>query len=349
MLRLGSLALSNRAVQAALSGYSDRAMRMVSRRFGAEYCVNEVMLDVLVLQQGKARRRALHVGADDHPIGGQLMGAEPSAFGAAANDLVEAGYDVIDINFGCPVRKVLGRCRGGWLLSEPDKALGIVRSVIDAVAGRRPVTLKLRRGFDDSPESERDFWTILDGAFAAGVAAVTVHGRTVKQKYVGPSRWDFLAAVKRRVGRRTVIGSGDLFTADDVLRMIEETGVDGASVARGAIGNPFVFRECRERLAGRPLPPPATVAEQRDALLLHLSLARELHGDERAGVFIRKFGIHYADLHPDRDSVRQAFIDARTTDDVERVIRGRYAEDGPGRRRAGLRDLVAAGASLSEE
>ena len=142
-------------------------------------------------------------------------------------------------------------------MSEPKTALEIVRSVLDAVDGRRPVTLKMRRGFDDSIESERDFFTILDGALELGAAAITVHGRTVKQRYIGPSNWDFLRRVKRHVGKRIILGSGDLFTADAVIRMMSETGVDGVTVARGAIGNPFIFRECRARLEGRSVVPPS--------------------------------------------------------------------------------------------
>src|SRR5436309_7917185 len=149
---------------------------------------------------------------------------------------------MVDISFGCPVKKVLGWCRGGCLLSEPENALTIVKAVISSVSGRRPVTIKMRRGFDDSADSEHNFFSILDGAFALGVAAVTVHGRTVKQRYIGPSNWDFLARVKRHAGSHTILGSGDLFTATAVRKMIDETGVDGVSVARGAIGNPFIFR-----------------------------------------------------------------------------------------------------------
>ena len=141
--------------------------------------------------------------------------------------LVEAGFDWVDVNFGCPVKKVLGKCRGGYLLSEPKTALGIVARVRDALPPDVPVTVKMRRGMDDSPESRDKFFTILDGAFAAGVAAVTVHGRTVQQRYIGPSQWDFLAEVKRHVGERTILGSGDLFSAEDCLRMMRETAVDG--------------------------------------------------------------------------------------------------------------------------
>src|SRR5438270_7740497 len=207
-------------------------MRVVARRYGAEFAMAEVFLDELVILKGKLRARLLEIGDDDHPIGGQLMGSRPEQFAEAANDLAEAGYDLIDINFGCPVKKVLGRCRGGFLLSEPMTALAIIKSVIVSVAGRRPVTIKMRRGFDDSAESERNFFSILDGAFALGAAAVTVHGRTVKQRYLGPSNWKFLAAVKRHAGARTILGSGDLFTSASVGRLLEESGDEGASVAR---------------------------------------------------------------------------------------------------------------------
>lgn len=346
-LTLGPLKISMPAVAAALSGFSDRPMRMVARRYGAEFAMAEVVLDELVLRNGKLRARILDIGADDHPIGGQLMGSRPEQFGEAASDLVDAGYDTIDINFGCPVKKVLGRCRGGFLLSDPDGALEIVRSVIDAVGGRRPVTLKMRRGFDDSIESERNFFEILDGAFELGAAAITVHGRTVKQRYIGPSNWEFLARVKRHVGSRTILGSGDLFTAGAVVRMMQETGVDGVTVARGAIGNPFVFRECRALLAGRTIAPPSVI-EQREAIELHLAELLALHEPVRAGAIFRKFGISYADLHPMRADVRQAFIDTRNLGDIHSVLDswyGTHREWPAAPPRESLTDLIAAGSA----
>src|SRR6187401_1397446 len=190
-LSIGPLRLDFPVVQAALSGYSDMPMRLIARRLGAPYTLCEVMLDKFILQL-KPRRRNRHyleVADEEHPTGGQLMGADPEQFGPAALRLVEAGFDVIDINFGCPVKKVLGRCRGGYHLSQPAIALEIVRRTRDAVPSAIPVTLKMRRGLDDSPQSRDNFFTILDGAFAAGVSAVTVHGRTVQQRYIGPSRW----------------------------------------------------------------------------------------------------------------------------------------------------------------
>jgi nifR3 family TIM-barrel protein len=320
MLKIGPLSVGLPAVQAALSGYSDRAMRVVARRWGAQLTMAEVVLDQLVLLKGKLRDRMLGIGDDDHPIGGQLMGAEPAQFGRAAVELVDHGYDLVDINFGCPVKKVLGRCRGGYLLTTPYTALDIVKSVLDHVGGRRPVTMKMRRGFDDSAESEGNFFTILDGAFDLGVASVTVHGRTVKQKYIGPSNREFLAKVKRHAGDRVILGSGDVFAPEDVTAMMSATGVDGVWIARGAIGNPFIFREVAALLEGRPLPPPPTIAEQRAALHEHLNLTADVYGPERAGVVMRKVCIRYADLHPLDEQVRRAFIEARTSQDVEAAL-----------------------------
>jgi len=348
MLRIGPIQLDVPFVQAALSGYSDLPMRRIARAHGAPYTLNEVILDKLVITPGKKRKRVLRVEPDDHPVGGQLMGANPDDFAPAAAALAEAGYDIIDINFGCPVRKVLGRCRGGFLLSEPASALDIVRRVVEAVGGTRPVTVKMRRGMDDSTRSERNFFTILDGAFALGVSAVTVHGRSVQQRYVGPSDWLFLARVKRHVGDRVILGSGDLFTADDCVRMIRETGVDGVTLARGCIGNPWIFEECRALWRGQPLPPPPSIDAQRETIARHLDEAVAHYGPTHAPKFMRKFGIKYAERHPHRRAVRDAFVRVKTTDDFRGVLERWYdatRDWPPVVRREGCGDLIAAGAS----
>src|SRR5688572_25675214 len=166
-LRIGNVTLDFPVVQAALSGYSDTAMRVIARRLGASYALCEVMLDYFIVQVKDRPRNShlMHVADEEHPAGGQLMGADPSQFGPAAQRLVERGFDVIDINFGCPVKKVLGRCRGGFLLSQPEVALEIVTRVRDAVPEHIPVTVKMRRGIDDTPESRDKFYEIFDGAF----------------------------------------------------------------------------------------------------------------------------------------------------------------------------------------
>src|SRR6516165_5500696 len=143
MLTIGPLKIHMPAIQAALSGFSDRPMRAVARRYGAEFAMAEVVLDELVVLKGRLRTRLLKIAEDDHPIGGQLIGSRPEQFAEAANDLVEAGYDSVDLNFGCPVKKVLGRCRGGFLLSEVETALEIVGRVRDAVPPAIPVTVKM--------------------------------------------------------------------------------------------------------------------------------------------------------------------------------------------------------------
>lgn len=320
-LRLGRVAIGMPAVQAALSGYSDLAMRTVAREHGAPYALNEVVLDELVLKKGKLQRRILALPEHDHPVGGQLMGSQPETFGKAARELVSAGYDVVDVNFGCPVNKVLGRRRGGWLLQDPETALAMVDAVLQAVAGDVPVTVKMRRGSDDSPEAEARFWTILEGAIARGVTAATVHPRTVAQKYVGPSRWPFLANVKRRVGAFPILGSGDLFSPFDVLAMLRETGVDGVTVARGCIGNPFVFGQIRDLLAGRPALRP-TGAMQRAALLRHWQLAIPFYGGERQALpHARMHAIKFGQYHRDPVWARERLVTMRGPEDLPRLVR----------------------------
>lgn len=334
-MQIGQLQFDFPVVQAALSGYSDAAMRRVARLYGAPYALDEVVLDRLIVVKGRKQRRHLSLAPDDHPIGGQLMGSDPEQFGPAARVLAEAGFDVVDINFGCPVPKVLGRCRGGFLLSVPQTAVEITSRVRDAVPVHIPVTVKMRRGLDDSPASRDKFFEIFDGAFDRGVAAITVHGRTVEQRYVGRSRWEFLAEVKRHAGPRTVLGSGDLFTAEDVIAMIRQTGVDGVTVARGAIGNPWIFRECRALWTGQPVPDPPSVFEQRDVIHEHYRAAMEIHGPKQGPRTMRKFGIKYARLHPDPVAVRDAFVAVSTEPDWQAVLDRWYSSDAPGRRATG--------------
>ena len=331
-IQIGDVRLANPFVQAALSGYSDWPMRLIARRFGASYTLCEVMLDqfLIALKDRDRTRHFLYNTADEQPVAGQLMGAEPEQFAAGAKRLAEAGFAVIDINFGCPVKKVLGRCRGGYHLSQPQVALEIVRRTREAVPAHLPVTVKMRRGMDDSARSEDDFFTILDGAFDAGVAAITVHGRTVMQRYNGPSRWEFLRRVKEHVGHRTILGSGDLFTAADCLAMIERTGVDAVTVARGCIGNPWIFPQALALMRGEPLPPPPSLWEQRDVIAEHFALAMQMYGEHRAAIQMRKFGIKYSALHPAHEEVRAGFATARDAAAWRANLDRWYAQDGPG-------------------
>lgn len=331
-LRIGNLRLDFPVVQAALSGYSDMPMRVIARRHGASYSLCEVLLDRFVVEL-KPRRRTQHhlaIADEEHPVAGQLMGADPENFGPAALRLVDCGFDVIDINFGCPVKKVLGRCRGGFHLSQPAVALEIVRRVRDAVPAHIPVTLKMRRGIDDTAESREKFFEIFAGAFAQGAAAITVHGRTVLQRYNGPSRWEFLRELKVSAGDRVVLGSGDLFSAQACIDMIRYTGVDGVTVARGAIGNPWIFQQARALAAGCPLPSPPSIHDQRDVICEHYRLAEELYGPERCLPDMRKFAIKYSQLHPQYEEVRTDFCQVKLAGGWQQVLAKWYSADGPG-------------------
>jgi len=328
-LVIGNLTIGFPVVQAALSGYSDGAMRIVARRLGAPYTLAEVMIDRFVLNlKDRARtRHHLHIADEEHPVGGQLMGSAPDEFGPAAVKLVETGFDAIDINFGCPVKSAVGGCRGGYHLGQPAVALEIIKRVRDSVPERIPVTLKMRRGIDDSNDSRDCFFQILDGAFANGVAAITVHGRTVEQKYAGPSNWDFLRDVKQHAGSQTILGSGDLFTAQACLDMLSYAGVNGVSVARGAIGNPWIFQQARALAAGSPAIHP-DVAEQRRVLEMQCALCLETVGQKSALGTMRMFGIKFARMHPLSADVRNAFAATRSLEEWRRVVDAWYPLSG---------------------
>jgi tRNA-dihydrouridine synthase B len=333
-LSIGNVPIGFPIVQAALSGYSDLPMRVIARRHGASYTICEVMLDqfLLALNKRQKTKHFLDIHPDEHPVGGQLMGAEPEQFSLGALKLVEAGFDIIDVNFGCPVKKVLGRCRGGFHLSQPDVAIEILRRTRDIVPDQIPVTVKMRRGIDDTQESRDNFFRILDGAVELGLAAATVHGRTVSQRYVGPSRWEFLAEVKRHVGDAIkILGSGDLFAADDCLRMLAETNVDGVTVARGAIGNPWIFQQAQALSVGEPLPPPPSLHQQAAVMRQHYTLCEQTYQPARAPIVMRKFCIKYSQSHPNHEAVRQSLVKMRSREDFESALELHYGEDGPGR------------------
>lgn len=315
---MGRVGIGFPCVQAALSGVSDWAERQIARRLGASATISEVMLDEFIVSvtKGKKARRFLRVEDSDHPVAAQLMGAEPEDFARAAVKVVEWGFDWVDINFGCPVKKILGRRRGGFHLSQPETALAIVRSVRDVLPSEIPVSIKMRRGLDDSAESREKFFEVFDGARALGISVFTVHPRTVLQRYVGPSDWSFLAELRQYAPDVTLLGSGDLFTARDCVQMMETTGVNGVTIARGAIGNPWIFRDLRELAAGRPLPSPPSLSEQRAVIEEHFALSAELYGEKRAVFSMKKFCIKYAQLHPEHPAVRESFIRFRTREDL---------------------------------
>jgi nifR3 family TIM-barrel protein len=329
LCRVGPFVLAIPAMQAGLAGYSDMAMRVVARRRGCPYAVTEALLDQVLLRGGRGREKGALLCDADHPVAGQLMGSDGAEMAAAAKMLVEAGFDVIDLNFACPVKKVMGRCRGGYLLSDPEAAIGIMRRVRESVPGL--LSLKLRRALDETPAAAEWFEQVFAEACALEFAAIAVHARTVEQKYAGFARWPFLTELKKRTPAGvTLFGAGDVFTAEDALRLLETTGVDGAWIARGAIGNPWIFDELAALLRGEPLPAPPTIFAQKESLLEHFHLAVQIYGEETASRQMRKIGIKYSKLHPNGPIVWREFIAVRNQREWDGVLERHYSTDGPG-------------------
>jgi tRNA-dihydrouridine synthase len=281
-------------------------------------------------------------GEEDADVGNSALPAEPNHRGHGSNGhspesratnarhgsesraTADARFEVIDVNLACPVKKIKSKARGGHWLADPAGAIRILEAVRDAVPAAIPCTLKLRRSYDDTPEMAANFERIFEAAYRIGYAWTTVHARTVQQKYIGPSRWTFLRDLVRRHPGRLVFGSGDIWEAADIFRMIGYTGVHAVSVARGCIGNPWIFRQARDMLAGRP-PRPPTVPEQRAVLEEHFGLAVRVSGESPASRTMRKFGIRFAAHHPQRETVRQRFIAVTGTADWRAVLDEHYA------------------------
>src|SRR3954468_5845150 len=355
IMRIGPIHLAHPFCQAGLAGDSDRAMRLVARRRGCPYAVTEALLDIILLSGGEGLRRSIDISDDDYPVAGQIMGSEPATMAKAALILHQAGYDVIDLNFACPVKKIKNKARGGHMLMDVPRAVAILKAVRDVLPPDLPTTVSLRRGFDDSSESADRFYEIADTAWSLGYSAIRVHARTVEQKYLGAAHWPVLKEIKQRYPNRTILGSGDVFTAEDAVRMLRETGVDLVWIARGAIGNPWIFAHAGEllrqekedgassvesdglsspssivdRRSSSSLTPP-TIQAQRDALAEHFGLAMEIHGEQLAGRRMRKMGIKYSRFHPQAAEVKQRFINVRSLRDWTDVLDQFYAHDGPG-------------------
>ncbi|MBG80817.1 MAG: tRNA-dihydrouridine synthase [Phycisphaerales bacterium] len=328
--------------QAGLAGYSDGAMRLVARAHGCPFCITEALLDITLINGGKGRSREdpdllqeecgmgeleenRAAGGHDHPLAGQIMGTSPETMAAGAELLVGMNYDVIDVNLACPVKKIRKRHRGGHLLTVPDQAIAILEAVREVVPASMPMTVKLRRAFDDTDEMADNFERIFIAAYEMGCDWTTVHCRTVQQKYKGPGRWPFLRELVKRHPEKLIFGSGDIWTVEDIFLMLADTGVQGVSVARGCIGNPWIFRQARSLMAGEP-PAPPTLIEQRQALMDHFALSVKLHGEGSASRQMRKFGIKFSTHHPDPETVRKRFIAVRSLSEWRAVLDEFYAE-----------------------
>lgn len=325
-LRLGSLILDVPFFQAAISGYTDYAMRRLAKEFGSPLTLTGVMLSKSVADPRVLKNPSFHPHDDEHPVGAQILGEDPQIMVKAARDLVGVGYDLIDLNFACPAPKVLRRRRGGAMLNQPSQVVEIHRAVRDAVSC--PLLMKLRIGVDHSDLSSECFWEIVERVVSYGIDALVIHGRTVSQKYGGKADWQILMDVKRRFPKTVILGSGDLFDVATILQRLQTSGLDGVVLARGAVGNPWLIRDLREAIEGRPMPPPPTIEEQRQVILRHFEEVLKLRRTEKRAVgYFRKFLVNYAKRHPHRKKVLATLLAAKTADQLLAGIERWYGQD----------------------
>lgn len=280
-------------------------------------------------------------------VGGKGAGGVRGVPGPLVAPQRFASFEVIDVNLACPVKKIKSKARGGHWLAEPQGAIRILEAVREAVPREIPCAVKLRRGFDDTAEMAENFERIFSAAYDIGYAWATVHARTVEQRYVGPSRWAFFRELRARHPEKVFFGSGDVWRAEDIFLMMKYGGVSAVSVARGCIGNPWIFAQARALMRGEPSRPP-TIAEQRAVLEEHFRLLVAVNGSLRPGSpkvsadgtptwsekhaarLMRKFGVRFSVHHPQRDEVHKRIVRVGDLDDWNRVLSDYYGERGAG-------------------
>jgi nifR3 family TIM-barrel protein len=276
-MQIGPYTFPGRFFLAPLAGVSDRPFRAICRGMGASFAYTE-MVSALGLVHGTLQTESyLDRDPEEEPFAVQIFASEPEALARGAEVAVRAGAGMVDVNMACPVKKVCGTGAGAALGREPRRVEEAVRAIRAAVAV--PVTVKIRAGWD---EGEVNCVDVARAAEAGGAAAVALHGRTRAQMYSGRARWELVRAVKEAVGI-PVLGSGDVWTADDALRMRAETGCDAVLVARGACGNPWIFRDLRAAELGLPRPPPPTRGEWVQTVLRHVELQIQHRRRQRGG------------------------------------------------------------------
>ena len=269
---------------APMAGVSESPFRRLCRRFGADVVVTEFLSAEGIRRENPATIEKLRFGADERPIGVQIFGADPAAMREAAAFVTDVfAPEFIDINFGCPVKKVVKRNGGSGCLKD----LGLVTDVIGAViqGTHLPVTVKIRSGWN---EEMRDPVSIALRCQDAGARVLTLHPRTRAQMYSGDARWDEIAAVASALDI-PVIGNGDIKSAEDAVRMYRETGCDGVMIARGSFGQPWVFTQARALLEGKSMPPAPPVEERFAIASEHARMAQAYENDPRgAAIEFRK-------------------------------------------------------------
>ncbi|MBI4376935.1 MAG: tRNA dihydrouridine synthase DusB [Elusimicrobia bacterium] len=310
-LQLGGLRLDSTIIQSPMAACTDLPFRLIAREKGLAFSFLEMVSAQALVRENEKTLRLLKTAPGDRPLGAQLLGCDPDNMAAAARIIEDLGFDLLDLNLGCPVKKVTSNGEGSALLKEPAKAAKVFSAVKRSVK-RIPVTVKMRKGFQD--DSGEEAVRMAKIAQAEGLSAVTVHGRTQAQGYSGRADYAAIGKVKEAVGI-PVIGNGDVVSAEDAQRLKAESRCDGIMVGRGGLGNPWIYRNLERAMTGSEDPPYVPdVAERRRTLLKHLELEVEHLGERLAALNMRRIILWYTQGLPNCKALRVAVC--RTTDVV---------------------------------
>lgn len=312
--QLGNKQLPNNIFYAPLAGCSDYPFRQMSANYrpGLMYC-EMVKMDALI----RYDQNTFHMLDYDrrmHPIGGQICGSKPQIAGKAAKIIEDLGFDVVDLNCGCPVDKVTKDGSGSGMLKNPELIGEVLVNMVAAV--KIPVTVKIRAGWD---EESINAPLITQIAEKAGAKAICIHGRTRKQAYKGPANWDYIKACKEVAQSIKVIGNGDVLDGPSAKRMFEHTGCDAVLVSRGTLGQPWIIEDIVRYMEGHPVPE-RTVEDCRKALLDHFLYTVDYHHERRVAVDMRRVGCWYLKKSAGTRAFRELISKAESLQTVKELI-----------------------------
>ena len=312
--RIGNIQLDGFALLAPMAGVSDLAYRVIARKMGAALTTAEMVSAKGLYYHNEKTKDMLKIAEEEHPVSLQLFGSDPAVMALGAKVMEKAGADIVDINMGCPVPKVVNNGEGSALLKNIPLAAKIIEKTVKAID--KPVTVKFRKGFG---ADEVQAIEMAKAAEAAGAAAVAVHGRTREQYYSGKADWEIIAKVKDTVSI-PVIGNGDIFTPEDAKNMMEQTNCDGVMIGRGAQGNPWIFHQIKTYLETGMVPEKPPFSEVCRMILRHAKMQIEWKGEKRGMREMRSHAAWYTAGYPHSASLRRAMNTVETYEQLEELF-----------------------------